>query len=71
MQTGHIFNSTTPLNEKMKIVAREGKESHRKIAEAIQIHLRGATLNRNDGHHIPDAYLPILREEGAGRGDRH
>ncbi len=38
------------------------------VVEAIQIHLRKATLNRTDGYQLPDAYLPILRGEDAKRG---
>ena len=71
METGHRVNSTTTLTQKMKIIAREPKDQHRKITEAILIHTKKATLNRNDGTELPDIYLPILREEEARRGDHN
>ena len=45
-QTGHIVNSITPLDQKIKVIASEPRDEHRKIAESIEIHLRKATLNR-------------------------
>ena len=38
----------------------------RKICEAIHIKIKGSKLNRNDGHDLPDIYLPLLREEEEG-----
>ena len=70
-QTGHRVNAITPMDQKMKILASEPRKCHRKVEEAIQIHLKEASLNRNDGHNLPDIYLPILREAEAGRGDHH
>ncbi len=67
-QTGHRVNNTNPLTKKIKVIAKEPINRNRKIVEAIQIHLRKATLNRTDGYQLPDAYFPILREEDAKRG---
>ena len=66
-QTGHRVNNITPLSEKIKIIAKEPRDYHRKIVEAIEIHLKKASLNRTDGYNLPDVYFPILREE-AQRG---
>ena len=71
IETGHRVNSTTKLTEKMKVIAKEPKDHHRKITEAIMIHTKKATLNRNDGTELPDIYLPILREEEARRGNHN
>ena len=43
---------------------------HRKVLEGINIRLKGASLNRNMGVDLPDAYLPLLKEEGGARGGR-
>ena len=65
-QSGHVVNHK-PLSEKIKILDSEPRDRHRKVKEAIHIKLKGAKLNRNDGHHLPDLYLPLLRqEEGEG-----
>ncbi len=68
-QTGHRVNNTNPLTKKIKVIAKEPINRNRKIVEAIQIHLRKATLNRTDGYQLPDAYFSILREEDAKRWD--
>ena len=49
------------------ILDKENKEHQRKICEAIHIKTKGPKLNRNDGHDLPDIYLPLLREEEGGR----
>ena len=64
-------NTNTPLEEKIKVLAKEPRDPHRKITEAIHINLRQASMNRTDGYDMPDIYLPLLREAEAGRGDRH
>ena len=69
-QTGHRVNSVTPLDTKIKIIARESRDFHRKVTEAIHIHLRKASLNRTDGHVLPEVYFPILRAEEEGRRDQ-
>ena len=68
-QTGHRVNSVTPLEKKIKVLARESRDYHRKIEEAIHIHLRKASLNRTDGHELREVYFPILRAEEEGRRD--
>ena len=67
--TGHIV-SNTPLIDNTQILEKEARDPHRKVLEAINIRLRGALLNRNDGADLPDLYLPLLREEGGAGGDR-
>ncbi len=69
-KTGHV-PFIPPLMQKIKIIEKESRERHRKVLEAINIRTKGAKLNRNDGVEIPDAYLPLLREEGAARGTQH
>ena len=65
-QSGHVVNQQ-PISEKIKIIETEQRDRYRKVKESIHIKLRGASLNRNDGHHLPDLYLPLLRqEEGEG-----
>ena len=67
-QTGHRVNNINPLEDKIKVIAKEPRDTHRKIVEAIQIHLKKATLNRTDGFKLPDVYFPILREETSRGG---
>ena len=57
--------------ENIRILEKETREPHRKILEAINIKLKGATLNCNEGTELPDVYLPLLREEASAEGDRH
>ena len=69
-QSGHVVNHK-PLCDKIKILDSEQRDRHRKVKEAIQIKLRGATLNRNDGHHLPDLYQLFTSHSSArkrGRG---
>ena len=68
-QTGHKVNYNTPLAKKIKVITKEPRDKQRKISEAIEIYLQKATLNRNNGHYLPDIYHPLLREEAARRGD--
>ena len=70
-RTGHLVNSKQQLAVKMKIIDKEARESHRKILESMYINLSGASLNRNNGHNLPDLYLPILREAETRRWDQH
>ena len=49
----------------MKIIEKEPRDLHRKVLEAINIKVKGARHNRNDGVELPDTYLPLLKEEGA------
>ena len=67
-KTGHVVQ-TKPFLDHMKIIEKEPREPHRKVLEAINIRLKGASLNRNEGVEIPDAYIPLLKEEGGARGD--
>jgi len=66
MNSGHIVNAKSKLEEKIVILDKENKEHQRKICEAIHIKIKGPKLNRNDGHDLPDIYLPLLREEEEG-----
>ena len=66
--SGHVV-STTPLMDSINILEKETREPHRKVLEAMNIRLRGAKLNRNDGADLPELYLPLLREEGRAGGD--
>ena len=67
--TGHVVH-TPPLIEHIRIIEKEPRDLHRKVLEAINIKLKGAGLNRNDGIELPDVYLPLLKEEGGARGDQ-
>ena len=66
--TGHVVRSP-PFIEHMKILEKESRDLHRKVLEAINIKVKGASLNRNEGVDLPDAYLPLLKEEGV-EGDQ-
>ena len=65
MQTGYAVTKR-PIMGKMQILDQEPRNTHRKIKEAIQIKLNQASLNRNEGWHIPDVYLPLLRRQVGG-----
>ena len=70
-RTGHKVNSLASTKDKIKILEREPRDTHRKIKEAIHIKLKQASLNRHEGYTLPDLYMPLLREE-AGEGEpRH
>lgn len=69
-ETGHQVLKGEPLMDNIKILEKEIREPHRKVLEAINIRLKEAALNRNVGTELPDAYLPLLREEGGARGDQ-
>ena len=63
-----FLNATKTLTDKIKIIAKEPRDQHRKLVEAIHIHLRKASLNRTDGYNLPDVYFPLLREDTTRRG---
>ena len=67
-KTGHV--TKLPLIDKMKIMEKEPREKHRKVLEAINIQLKGASLNQNKGTDLPVVYLPLLKEEEGARGGR-
>ena len=46
--------------EGVSVIDSEPRNMHRKTMEAIQIKLRGATLNRTGGYDLPDLYLLLL-----------
>ena len=69
-KTGHV-PFKPPLMDNIKILEKEPREKHRKVLEAMNIRVQGAKLNRTDGYDIPDAYLPLIREEGGTRGNQH
>ena len=58
----------TPLIDHIKILEKEPRYMHRRVLEAINIKVKGASLNRNDGLELPDAYLPLLKREESARG---
>ena len=64
-QAGHVVK-TGPMMDKFKVLEREQRDTHRKVLEAIQIKIKGASMNRNEGYDLPDLYLPLLREEAQG-----
>ena len=64
---GHIVNSEKDIKDKFTILDKETRHPHRKILETIHIKLREPTLNRSDGHSLPDMYLSLLREEEGGQ----
>ena len=65
VKTGHVISNQPLLND-TTIVDSDHRNLHRKKKEAIHIKLQGATINRNEGHDIPDIYLPLLRQEAGG-----
>ena len=60
-QSGHRIRDMNPT-----IVDMDIRNPHRKIKKAIHIRLNNAQLNRNEGHDLPNIYLPLLREEAGG-----
>ena len=52
-----------PMIEGVKVIDGDPRNLYRKVKEAIDIKLRGATLNRTGGYDLPDLDLPLLREE--------
>ena len=68
--TGHIV-CTEPLMDNIKIVEKEVRDKHRKVLEAINIKLKGASLNRHEGMELSGVYLSLLKEEEGARGDQH
>ena len=64
---------TKPVIEKMAVVEKEARKPYRKVKESIHIQLRGASLNRTDGHDLPDLKMPLLRKEvrGSSMTDQH
>ena len=62
--TGYLVAKKTVI-EKTKVLERKARKSYRKVKESIRIKLRGASLNRTDGHDLP---LPALVVEGGPVG---
>ena len=44
--------------DKIKVLDKEPRDLHRKVLEAVNIKLRGPTLNL-----LSEMYLPLLRED--------
>ena len=47
----------------MTVVERKVRQAYRKVKESIHIKLKGASLNRTDGHDLIDLYLPLQGKE--------
>ena len=65
VKTGHVI-SIKPLLECTEIIDSDNLNPHRKAKETIHRKLKEAELNRTDSFEIPDAYLPLLRQEAGG-----
>ena len=70
VKTGHRVNATKTIKDEVRVIDRQAKDYTRKVAEAINIKMKNASLNRNDGLEIPNLYFPLLREKKMGGGAR-